>query len=75
MLHEGCATYVNGSFAMQKTMDGLISKFDPRKGQFHVKFDQIWSDFKIQNFLTATCLSYPVSSQDSKNVIYFYIRQ
>ena len=32
-------------------------------------------NFKIENFLTETYLSYKVLSQDSKNVIYFYLRQ
>ena len=75
MLHECRATHVYGSFATQKTMLTLISKFDLRKCQFQVKLGQIWSDFKIQNSLTAACLCYPVSSQDSKNVIYFYVHQ
>ena len=53
----------------------LIFKFDPRKGQLQVKLGQIRSNFKIQNFLTKICLSCADLSQDSKNVIYFYVRQ
>ena len=53
----------------------LIFKFDPRKGQLQVKLGQIKSNFKIQNFLTKTCLSCAVLSQDSNNVICFHIRQ
>ena len=56
-------------------MVAFVSKFDPRKGQFQVKLGQIGSNFKIQNFLTKTCLSYPVLHHDSKNVIHFYVRQ
>ena len=32
-------------------------KFDPMKGQLWVKLGQIESNFKIQHFLTKTCLS------------------
>ena len=53
----------------------LIFKFDPRKGQLQVKLGQIRSNFKIQNFLTKIYLSCADLSQDSKNVIYFYVRQ
>ena len=58
-----------------KTIVTLISKFDPRKGQFQVILGKIRSNFKTKKFLTKTCLSFPVLSQDSKNVIYFYVRQ
>ena len=53
----------------------LIFKFDPRKGQLQVKLGQIRSNFKIRNFLTKIYLSCADLSQDSKNVIYFYVRQ
>ena len=53
----------------------LIFKFDPRKGQLQVKVGQIGSNFKIQNFRTKACLSCAYLSQNSKNVIYFYVRQ
>ena len=36
---------------------------------------QIMSNFPNQNFLLETCLSCPVSSQDSKNVIYFNVKE
>ena len=63
-----------GSFGTQKSMVAFISKFDPRKGEFQVnKSNKV--KFQNQNFLTKTCLSYPMLSQDSKNVIYFYLRQ
>ena len=50
-------------------------KYNPRKGQFQVKIGKIRSNFKIQNFLTKTCLSYAELSQNLKNIIYFYVRQ
>ena len=43
------------------------------KGQFKVKLGQIRSNFQIKKY--KTCISYPVLSQDSKDVIYFYVRQ
>ena len=76
MLHKCRATHVlYGSFGTQKTMVTFISEIDRRKGQFKVKLGQIRSNFKTQNFLTKTCLSYPLLSQDSKNVTYFFLRQ
>ena len=61
-----------GSFWMQKTMVKFISNSDLRKGQFQVKLGQNRPNLKIQHFVTKkTCLSYPVLSQNSKNVIYF----
>ena len=36
---------------------------------------QTGSNFQIQNLLTKTCIYCPVSSQDSKNVIHFHVRQ
>ena len=53
----------------------FIFKFDPRKGQLQVKLGQIRSNFKIQSFLTKTWLICADLSQDSKNVIYFFVRQ
>ena len=53
----------------------FISKFDTRKGQLQVKLGQIRSNIKIQYFRTKLCLSCAVLSQDSKNVIYVYVRQ
>ena len=64
-----------GSFGTQNSMVTFIFKFDPRKGQLHVKLGQIRSNFKIQDFLIEICLSCAHLSQDSKNVIYFYLRQ
>ena len=64
-----------GPFGTQNSMVTFIFKFDPRKGQLQVKLGQIRSNFKIQNFLTKICLSCADLSQDSKNVIYFYVRQ
>ena len=53
----------------------FIFKFGPRKGQLQVKLRKIRSNFKIQNFLRKVCLSCAVLSHNSKNVIYFYVRQ
>ena len=53
----------------------FIFKFDPRKGQLQVKLGQIRSNLKIYNLLTKIGLCRAVSSQDSKNIIYFYVRQ
>ena len=53
----------------------FIFKLDPRKGQLHVKIGYIMSNFKIQNFPLQICLSCADLSQDSKNVICFYVRQ
>ena len=64
-----------GLFGTQNLMVTLILKFYPRKGQVEVKLGQIRSNFKIQNFLAKICLSCADVSQDSKNVIYFYVRQ
>ena len=64
-----------GSFGTQNTMVAFIFRFDPRKGQYKVKLGQKMSNFQNQNFHLKTCLSCPVLSQDSKNVIYFYVRQ
>ena len=64
-----------GLSGTQKSIVTLISKFDPRKGQIQVKLGQIGSNFRIQSFLTKTYLSYPVLSQDLKNVICFHVRQ
>ena len=64
-----------GSFGTQNTMVAFIFRFDPRKGQYKVKLGQKRSNFQNQNFHLKTCLSCPVLSQDSKNVIYFYVRQ
>ena len=64
-----------GSFGTQNTMVAFIFGFDPRKGQYKVKLGQKRSNFQNQNFLLKTNLSCPVLSQDSKNVIYFYVRQ
>ena len=64
-----------GSFKMQNSMVAFIFKFGPRNGQFQVKLGQIRSNFKIQDFPSKTCLSCKVLSQDSKTVIYFYVRQ
>ena len=51
-------------------------KFGLSKCQCQVKLGQIRSYFKIQNFLTGSCLYCLVLPQDSKkNVIYFYVRQ
>ena len=50
------------------------SFFDPRKGQLHVKLAQIRSNFKMHMFtnIRLSCADLP---QDSKNVIYCYVRQ
>ena len=64
-----------GSFGTQNTAVACIFRFDPRKGQYNVKIGQIRSNFQSQNFLPITCLSCPASSKNSKNVIYFYVRQ
>ena len=64
-----------GSFGTQNSMVAFVFKFDPMKGQLQVKLCQIRSNFKIQNVFPQICLSYAVLSQDSKNVIYFYVRQ
>ena len=65
----------SGSFWTQNSMVTFIFKFDPRKGPLQVKLGQIWSNFKTQNFLTQVYLSCAVLSQNSKNVVYFYLRQ
>ena len=52
----------------------FIFEFGQRKGQFQVKLGQIRPNLKIQNFLSKTFLSCPVSSQGFKNVIYVYVR-
>ena len=62
------------SFGTWKLMVAFIFKFGLRKGQCQAKLDQISSIFQMQHFLTKTCLSCPVLSQDSKNV-YFHVRQ
>ena len=64
-----------GSFGTQNSMVTPISKFDPMKGQCQVNLGQIRSNFQFQNLLRKTCLSYPDLSQDSKNVIHFYVQQ
>ena len=64
-----------GSFGTHNSMVAFIFKFEPRKGQLHVKQGQITSNFKIQNFLIQICLSCADLSQNSKNVIYFYVQQ
>ena len=62
-----------GSFGTQNSMVTFISKFDQRKDQFQVKEGQIRSNVQIQNFLTETCLSCPVLSQNS-NKYYLFLR-
>ena len=65
-----------GSFGTQNLMVTFIFlKFDLRKGQSQFKLGQIRSKFQDQNFHSETCLSYPVLPKDSKNVIYFDVRQ
>ena len=63
------------SFGTQSKMVAFISRFDLRKGQNKVKPGQKRSNFQNQIFLTKTCLSRLVLSQDQKRVIYFYVRQ
>ena len=53
----------------------LIFKVDQRKGQLQVKLGPIRSNFEITNFLTKTCRTCADLSQNSKYVIYFYVRQ
>ena len=74
MLFNCRVAHVLWSFGTQNSMVTFNFKFDPRKGQLQVTIGQIWSNFKIRNFITKACLSCAVSSQDSKNVIYFYLR-
>ena len=62
-------------FGTQNSMVSFIFKLDPRKDQIHVKLGQMWSTFKIQNFLTQICLSCADLSQNFKNVIYSYVQQ
>ena len=69
MLHEYHATHVLWVF-WDAEFDGHL-----RKGQSQVKLGQNVWNFRFQNFLTETCLSCPGLSQDSKNVIYFDVRQ
>ena len=75
MPQECRATYVLWAIWKQKPIAIFLCKFDPRKGQFQINIGLIRSNFQIQNFLLKTCLSYPLLSQDSRNVIYFYVRQ
>ena len=56
-------------------MAKFIFKFNLRIGQCQVKLGEIKANFKNQNFLTEVCLSCPVLSPYSKNVIYFDVRQ
>ena len=63
------------SFGTQNSIVTFIFKFDQRKSQLQVKLGQIRSNFKIKNFLTKIYLYCAVLSQDSKNAIYFYVRQ
>ena len=64
-----------GPFGTQSTMVTFIFRFHTRKGQYKVKLGQKRSNFQNQNFILKPCLSCPVLSQDSKYVIYFYVRQ
>ena len=64
-----------GSFGTQNSLVTVIFKFYQRKGQIPVKLDQIWSNFKIQNFLTQVCLSCAVLSQDSKKCHLVFVQQ
>ena len=50
----------------------LTYKVGKRKGQYQDKLSQIRPNFHIHNFHTKACLSCPVWSQDSKNVIYCF---
>ena len=70
-----CDTCFYGSFVTKNSMVTFIFTFDPRNGQFQVKLGQIRSNFKTPNFLTKICFSCAVLSQDSNNVIHFYVRQ
>ena len=70
MLHENRATH---AVILDAEFDGDIHlKITLTKGQCQVKVGQIRSHFQILNFLTGVYLSYPVLSQDAKNVIYCY---
>ena len=75
MLHECHVTHVLWVIWDTEFDDNIHSKFDPRKGQYQVKLGQIRWNIQIQNFLTETSLSCPVLAQDSRNVIYCYVRQ
>ena len=63
-----------GSFGTKNSMVTFFFNFDPRKGQLQVKLGQIRPNFKIiislQNmpFCAVLC-------QDSKNIVYCYVRQ
>ena len=64
-----------GSFGIQNLVVTSISKFDPRKGKYHVKLGQIRSFFQIWK-CAYKCM--PILFrlfQDSKNTIHFYVRQ
>ena len=62
------------SIGTQNLMATFIFKFGQKEGQFQVKLGQIRPNVKIPKFLSKTCLSFPVSSRDSKNVIYVNVR-
>ena len=63
------------SSGTQNSIVTFIFKVDPRKGQLQARLGQIRSNFKIQNFHFKICPSCAVLTKDSKNVIYFYVRQ
>ena len=70
-----CGTCFMGHLGRKIWWWHLFFKFDARKDQLQVKLGQIRSNLEIQNFLTRICLSFEDLSQDSKNVIYFYVRR
>ena len=74
MLHDCHATHVLWVIWDAEYDGGIHFRFDARKDQYKVKLGPIRSNFQNQNLLSETCLSCPVSFQDSKNVIYFYVR-
>ena len=71
MFHECLATHVL-LVAWDAEIDSDIHFEIGHEGQdrYQVKLGQMVSNFQIQDFLSKTCLSCSVLSQDFKNVIF-----
>ena len=72
MLHECRASHVLWVIWDIEVDGGIHFLFKPREGQAQ---GQIRLNFKIQKLLTKTCASCLVLPPNSRDVIYFYVRQ
>ena len=70
MLHVCRAAHVLWVIWNAEYDGGIHLRLDLRKGQYKVKLGQKSSNFHNQNCHLKTCLSCPVLSQDSRNVIF-----